>query len=226
MLCCATNKCPPWPTQSLAHEQQCTSATGNAAIDSGFCCWETSSPGNRPTSSPCPKGQAFVGELLLPLPHHFNFLSHFLCKQNLLLSTSLCLTVESLEANFFFLFLLVPGCPFFFCLPSKYPERIASSSFRILGSSFRILAASHPEGPEEHRAGALLPPITYGGESRNTIFSSPCNIGAAPLGTHTLLSQHEAKRAHTAQIQTAVCKLGCRQSGAACPEPSFPLTSL
>lgn len=144
-LCCSTNKYPHWPPQSLAHKQQRTSATGNAATDSGFCCWETSSPGKGPTSSPCPKGQAFVGELLLPLPHHFNFLSHFLCKQNLLLSTSLCLRAESLEASFFFLFLLVTECPLSFCLPSKYPERITSSSFRILGSSFRISAVSHLE---------------------------------------------------------------------------------
>ena len=71
-----------------------------------------------------PEGQAFICKLLLP--PHSNFLSHFLRKQSLLLSTSLCLRVESLEASFFFLFFLVLECPLPFCLASKYPESIAS----------------------------------------------------------------------------------------------------
>lgn len=132
-LCCSMNKCTHGPPQSLAHKQQHAGAAGSAATDGGFCFWKTSSPGNRTTSLPCPKGEAFIGKLLLP-SLLFNFLSHFLCKQNLLLSTSLCLRVESLEASFFFLFPLVPERPLSFCLPSKYPESIASFSFRILAS--------------------------------------------------------------------------------------------
>lgn len=81
---------------------------------------------------PAPKDKlSLVSCFFLP---HSHVLSHFLRKQNLLLSTSLCLTAESLEASFFFLFLLVPECPLSFCLLSKYPERIASFSFRILAS--------------------------------------------------------------------------------------------
>lgn len=77
-----TNECWHGPPQSLAHEQQRTSATGNAATDSGFCFWETSSPRNRPTSLPCPKGQAFFGQLLLSLSFltsSVNRISFFLC---------------------------------------------------------------------------------------------------------------------------------------------------
>lgn len=102
-LCCSRN-------ESTAHRDLLKAwPTGSAATNRGFCSWE-SSPGTG-TSLPCPEGQAFLGCLSLSHP---DFLSHFLSKQNLLLSTSLCLRAESLEARFFFLLISLQECPLSF----------------------------------------------------------------------------------------------------------------
>lgn len=115
-LCCSRNESTgllkAWPK-------------GCAATYRGFCSWE-SSPGNTPTSLPCPKDELSLANCLsLPYPH---FLSHFLCKQNLLLSTSLCSRAESLGASFS----LPLSSRMPFCLPSRSAGGIVLFSSRNL----------------------------------------------------------------------------------------------